>query len=77
MEVERPNPHYILIDCSYFISTFCCADFLVCFHVLLPFSPLYEFSERDPSFLGINYKCCKAFCTLARYHYLKICWQLI
>lgn len=55
-----------------------CWCFCVYLH-FMSFSPtlLFECSEPDPGFLGINNKCFKAFCALARYHYLEICWHLI
>lgn len=80
MGADRANSHCILFDASLAIlPVFLLCWCFLCFLCFMPFfsTLLFECSEPDPVFLGINNKCFKAFCTLARCHYLEICWHLI
>lgn len=76
MGSDRSNSHSKLLDSSSVISL---VIFIVSvFSVFLTFYAifsilLFECFEPDPGFLGINNKYFKAFCTLARYHYIEIC----
>lgn len=75
MRADRANSHCESLDSfSYFIGYFYCVSVFCVSCVLCHFSPPYsECFVPDPGFLGVNNKRFKAFCTLARHHYLEIC----
>lgn len=85
MEADRANSHCMLFDSSLALLLIIFTVLMFCFVLFLSFlcfmpffsTLLFECSEPDPGFLEINNKCFKAFCTLARCHYLEICWHLI
>lgn len=79
MEADRPNSHCMSFDATLDVSLVIIVLVFLCYLCFMSFFPtlLFKCSEPDPGFLGISNKCFKAFCALARYHYLEICWHLI